>query len=155
MLYCWFTKLQKLQLSVNSGIFLVSKRSIRLVIWSKKFWRTKNLTFSINKEEQYGSQVSKSKPGTYGAYEVSKGKRGPDFIIFGPTETGKETEYPFTIGDKLSLEDGYEVEFEDGYNRKSIIANDNPFEDNTSEGFIIDDDLDNEDEENPEESPFG
>ena len=67
----------------------------------------------------------------------------------------KETEYPFTIGDKLSLDDGYEVEFEDGYNRKSIIANDNPFEDNTSEGFIIDHDLDSEDENNPEESPFG
>jgi len=117
--------------------------------------RTKNLTFSINKEEQYGSQVSKSKPGTYGAYEVSKGKRGPDFIIFGPTGTGKETEYPFTIGDKLSLEDGYEVEFEDGYSRKSVIENDNPFEDSTSEGFIIDDDLDSEDENNPEESPFG
>ena len=139
---------------LKEGTFIISDNTGQLGR-IRVLKRTKNLTFSINKEEQYGSQVSKSKPGTYGAYEVSKGKRGPDFIIFGPTLTGKETEYPFTIGDKLSLEDGYEVEFEDGYSRKSIIGNENPFEDNTSEGFIIDDDLDNEDEENPKESPFG
>ena len=139
---------------LKEGTFIISDNTGQLGR-IRVLKRTKNLTFSINKEEQYGSQVSKSKPGTYGAYEVSKGKRGPDFIIFGPTGTGKETEYPFTIGDKLSLEDGYEVEFEDGYSRKSIIENDNPFEDNTSEGFIIDDELDSEDENNPEESPFG
>ncbi len=139
---------------LKEGTFIISDNTGQLGR-IRVLKRTKNLTFSINKEEQYGSQVSKSKPGTYGAYEVSKGKGGPDFIIFGPTGTGKETEYPFTIGDKLSLEDGYEVEFEDGYSRKPVIENDNPFEDNTSEGFIIDDDLDNEDENNPEESPFG
>ena len=139
---------------LKEGTFIISDNTGQLGR-IRVLKRTKNLTFSINKEEQYGSQVSKSKPGTYGAYEVSKGKRGPDFIIFGPTGTGKETDYPFTIGDKLSLEDGYEVEFEDGYSRKSIIGNENPFEDNTSEGFTIDDDLDNEDEENPKESPFG
>ncbi len=139
---------------LKEGTFIISDNTGQLGR-IRVLKRTKNLTFSINKDEQYGSQVSKSKPGTYGAYEVSKGKRGPDFIIFGPTGTGKETEYPFTIGDKLSLEDGYEVEFEDGYSRKSLIENDNPFEDNTSEGFIIDDELDSEDENNPEESPFG
>ena len=58
------------------------------------------------------------------------------------------------IGDKISLEDGYQVEFEDGFNRKPVVIDaDNPFEgDNLSDNFS-NPSVDLE-EESDDDSPF-
>ena len=98
---------------------------------------TTSLAFNVNEDAEQGSQVTKSSPEVYGTYEVTKGKKGSDFKIAGPTGSGNAAERELVIGDKIALDGEYQVEFEDGFNRKPVVIDaDNPFEgDNLSDNF--------------------
>lgn len=118
------------------GTFVVSNNSgeqgrIRVL---KK---STSLAFNVNENAEQGSQVTKSSPEVYGTYEVTKGKKGSDFKIAGPTGSGNAAERELVIGDKIALDGEYQVEFEDGFNRKPVVIDaDNPFEgDNLSDNF--------------------
>lgn len=115
--------------------------------------KTRTLAFNVNENAEVGSQVTKSSPEVYGTYEVTKGKKGSDFKISGPAGSGSALERSLTIGDKISLENGYQLEFEDGFNRKPIVIDaENPFD-----GDSLSDDFNNPsvdlNEEN-DDSPF-
>lgn len=116
--------------------------------------KTKNLSFLINPQEVDGSQIDLSSPEIYGSYEVKKGKNGTDFILDGPTGGANKHERSLTIGDKIELEEGYSVEFEDGKNRKPVINNfDNPFDTNNQPESFSSNNQNNE--ERSDETPFG
>ena len=113
------------------------------------------MVFRINPDSPLGTQVMKAKTGEYGTYEVRKGKNGRDFMINGPASTGTEQDYPFTVGDILILEDTYQVEFEDGFNRKSIVdTNQDPFSNELSNDLFNEKDERPEGENNSEGNPF-
>jgi len=138
---------------LRTGTFVISNSSgeqgrIRVL---KK---STSLAFNVNEDAEQGSQVTKSSPEVYGTYEVTKGKKGSDFKITGPTGSGNASERVLVIGDKISLEDGYQVEFEDGFNRKPVVIDaDNPFDsDNLSDNFS-NPSVDLE-EESDDDSPF-
>ena len=121
---------------LRTGTFVVSNSSgeqgrIRVL---KK---STSLAFNVNENAEQGSQVTKSSPEVYGTYEVTKGKKGSDFKIAGPTGSGNAVERELVIGDKIALDGEYQVEFEDGFNRKPVVIDaDNPFEgDNLSDNF--------------------
>ena len=99
--------------------------------------KSTSLAFNVNENAEQGSQVTKSSPEVYGTYEVTKGKKGSDFKIAGPTGSGNAAERELVIGDKIALDGEYQVEFEDGFNRKPVVIDaDNPFEgDNLSDNF--------------------
>jgi len=99
--------------------------------------KSTSLAFNVNENAEQGSQVTKSSPEVYGTYEVTKGKKGSDFKISGPTGSGNAAERELVIGDKIALDGEYQVEFEDGFNRKPVVIDaDNPFEgDNLSDNF--------------------
>ena len=113
------------------------------------------MVFRINPDGPLGTQVIKAKTGEYGTYEVRKGKNGTDFTINGPASTGTEQDYAFTVGDVLILEDSYQVEFEDGFNRKSIVeTNQDPFSNEISNDLFIDKDGSSEGDNTSEGNPF-
>ena len=121
---------------LRTGTFVVSNSSgeqgrIRVL---KK---STSLAFNVNENAEQGSQVTKSSPEVYGTYEVTKGKKGSDFKIAGPTGSGNAAERELVIGDKIALDGEYQVEFEDGFNRKPVVIDtDNPFDgDNLSDNF--------------------
>ena len=94
---------------------------------------TKSLAFAIDEQSMADSRVSKSTPEVFGSYEVSKGKRGVDFVINGPAGSGSAQERYLNVGDEVDLENGYKLTFEDGTNKKPIIVDtDNPFDDQTT-----------------------
>ena len=99
--------------------------------------KSTSLAFNVNENAEQGSQVTKSSPEVYGTYEVTKGKKGSDFKIAGPTGSGNAAERELVIGDKIALDGEYQVEFEDGFNRKPVVIDtDNPFDgDNLSDNF--------------------
>ena len=112
--------------------------------------KTKSAAFNINNNESFGDKVSKSSPEIYGSYEVTKGKRGSDFIIDGPTGSGNKRKYELTIGDKVQLEDGYFIEFEDGFNRKPVVNNIDPFADSNNNVITTNPDVNFDNTENNE-----
>ena len=121
---------------LRTGTFVVSNSSgeqgrIRVLR------KSTSLAFNVNENAEQGSQVTKSSPEVYGTYEVTKGKKGSDFKIAGPTGSGNAAERELVIGDKIALDGEYQVEFEDGFNRKPVVIDaDNPFEgDNLSDNF--------------------
>ncbi len=116
--------------------------------------KTTSLAFNINKEEQFGSQITKTSAEIYGSYEITKGKKGPDFIVSGPVGSGKEKNRAFIVGDKLELEEGYILDFEDGFSRKPIIVDENPFEDDGINDIFSNPSTEEIDDENSEENPF-
>ena len=138
---------------LRTGTFVVSNTSgeqgrIRVL---KK---STSLAFNVNEDAEQGSQVAKSSPEVFGTYEVTKGKKGSDFKIVGPTGSGNAAERELVIGDKISLDGEYKVEFEDGFNRKPVVIDaDNPFEgDSLSDNFSNPSaDLD---KESDDDSPF-
>ena len=90
---------------------------------------TNSLAFNIEQQNDVGSRLLKSKPEEYGSYEVTKGKKGVDFVIDGPTGSGEAQEKHLSIGDELELDNGYKLTFEDGSNKKPIIVDmENPFD---------------------------
>ncbi len=90
---------------------------------------TNSLAFNIEQQNDVGSRLLKSKPEEYGSYEVTKGKKGVDFVIDGPTGSGEAQEKHLSIGDELELDNGYKLTFEDGTNKKPIIVDmENPFD---------------------------
>ena len=138
---------------LRTGTFVVSNSSgeqgrIRVL---KK---STSLAFNVNENAEQGSQVTKSSPEVYGTYEVTKGKKGSDFKITGPTGGGNAAERELVIGDKIALDGEYQVEFEDGSNRKPVVIDtDNPFDgDNLSDNFS-NPSVDLE-EESDDDSPF-
>ena len=138
---------------LRTGTFVVSNSSgeqgrIRVL---KK---STSLAFNVNENAEQGSQVTKSSPEVYGTYEVTKGKKGSDFKITGPTGGGNAAERELVIGDKIALDGEYQVEFEDGFNRKPVVIDtDNPFDgDNLSDNFS-NPSVDLE-EESDDDSPF-
>jgi GTPase involved in cell partitioning and DNA repair len=113
------------------------------------------MVFRINPNEPLGAQVTKAKTGEYATYEVRKGKNGTDFTINGPAGTGTELDYPFTVGDILILEDAYQIEFEDGFNRKSIVdTNKDPFSNEISNDLFTETDGNTENNNDTEGNPF-
>ena len=150
LLILWYLRSKR---HLRTGTFVISNSSgeqgrIRVL---KK---STSLAFNVNEDAEQGSQVTKSSPEVYGTYEVTKGKKGSDFKISGPTGSGNASERVLVIGDKISLEDGYQVEFEDGFNRKPVVIDaDNPFDgDNLSDNFS-NPSVDLE-EESDDDSPF-
>ena len=139
---------------LKEGTFVISDSSgelgrIRIL---KK---TKDMVFRISPDEPLGAQVTKAKTGEYATYEVRKGKNGTDFTINGPAGTGTEQDYPFTVGDILILEDAYQIEFEDGFNRKSIVdTNQDPFSNEISNDLFTETDGNTENNNDTEGNPF-
>ena len=139
---------------LKEGTFVISNSSgelgrIRIL---KK---TTGMVFRINPDELQGAQITKAKTGEYGTYEVRKGKNGTDFTINGPAGTGTELDYPFTVGDILILEDTYQIEFEDGFNRKSIVnTNQDPFSSEISNDLFTETDRNIEGDDDTEGNPF-
>ena len=139
---------------LKEGTFVISNSSgelgrIRIL---KK---TTGMVFRINPDELSGAQITKAKTGEYGTYEVRKGKNGTDFTINGPAGTGTELDYPFTVGDTLILEDTYQIEFEDGFNRKSIVnTNQDPFSSEISNDLFTENNGNVEGDDDTEGNPF-
>ena len=139
---------------LKEGTFVISDSSgelgrIRIL---KK---TKDMVFRISPDEPLGAQVTKAKTGEYATYEVRKGKNGTDFTINGPAGTGTEQDYPFTVGDILILEDAYQIEFEDGFNRKSIVdTNQDPFSNEISNDLFTETDGNTENNNDTKGNPF-
>ena len=75
---------------------------------------TKAAAFNIDEFGNEGSLLQKSNPEVFGSYEITKGKKGSDFNIDGPTGSGSKQVRSFEIGDNIELEDGFYLEFEDG-----------------------------------------
>ena len=139
---------------LKEGTFVISNSSEELgrIRILKK---TTEMVFRINPDELSGAQITKGKTGEYGTYEVHKGKNGTDFIINGPAGTGMERNFPFTIGDKLILEDAYQVEFEDGFNRKSRVdTNQDPFSSEISNDLFTETDGNAEGDDDTKGNPF-
>ena len=139
---------------LKEGTFVISNSSGEMGrIRIRK--KTTDMVFRINPDSPLGTQVMKAKTGEYGTYEVQKGKNGRDFMINGPASTGTEQDYPFTVGDILILEDTYQVEFEDGFNRKSIVdTNQDPFSNELSNDLFNEKDERPEGENTSEGNPF-
>jgi len=55
-----------------------------------------------------------------------------------------------TIGDKVQLEDGYFIEFEDGFNRKPVVNNIDPFADSNNNVITTNPDVNFDNTENNE-----
>ena len=102
---------------------------------------TNSLSFNINEQNDAGSRILKSNPEEYGSYEITKGKKGVDFFINGPTGSGEAREKNMSIGEELELDNEYKMTFEDGTNKKPIIVDvDDPFNDQAT-GSLIENDV--------------
>ena len=114
---------------------------------------TKAAAFNIDEFGNEGSLLQKSNPEVFGSYEITKGTKGSDFNIDGPTGSGSKQVRSFEIGDNIELEDGFYLEFEDGKNRKPIVVdNENPFDNQVTNDIFS---TSVEDTKNNEESdPF-
>ena len=139
---------------LKEGTFVISNSSGEMGrIRIRK--KTTDMVFRINPDGPLGTQVIKAKTGEYGTYEVRKGKKGTDFTINGPASTGTEQDYAFTVGDVLILEDSYQVEFEDGFNRKSIVETDqDPFSNEISNDLFVSKDGNPDGDNTSEGNPF-
>jgi hypothetical protein len=102
---------------------------------------TNSLAFNISEQNDAGSRILKSNPEEYGSYEITKGKKGVDFFINGPTGSGEAQEKNMSIGEEIELDNEYKMTFEDGTNKKPIIVDvDDPFNDQAT-GSLTENDV--------------